>query len=238
MIGRWAKPLGALLLGAGLGLGALLWMLPVLRGALCPACFGMERAGPDLWVEAAMPEHARRALAEEVAQARATIAAFYGPAQAHLRVLACLGDSCDRKLGGRGAAAVTYSLGPVSVVRLAPRGLDATILAHELSHTETHARLGFVGQLANRMPAWFDEGLSVVISDDPRYLAPGTGTGPARCARAPHEILPATPADWARRAARDPMLYAEAACAVEVWLTAEGGVGALRARLAAGGTLP
>lgn len=238
MIRRLAKMTLALCLGAGLGLGALLGFLPALRGGLCPGCYGMERVTPALWVEAAMPGHARAALAAEVAQARATIAAFYGPAQANLRILACLTDACDHRLGGRGAAAVTYSLGPVSVVRLAPRGLDVTILTHELSHTETHARLGVLGQLTNRMPAWFDEGLSVVISDDPRYLAPGPGTGPGRCARAPHEILPATPADWARRAARDPMLYAEAACAVEVWLTAEGGVEALRARLAAGGSLP
>ena len=92
---------------------------------------------------------------------------------------------CDARLGGRGAAAVTYSLGPISIVRIAPRGLSPTVLTHELAHTETHARLGFIGQLSRRMPTWFDEGLSVVISNDPRYLGPGSG--PARCLRVPRD---------------------------------------------------
>lgn len=236
MIRRIAKILAALALGAGLGLGALLWFLPALRGGICPGCMGLEEVTPALWVEASMPDHARRALAAEVEAARARIAAFYGPPRAHLRILACESRACDRRLGGRGAAAVTYSLGPVSVVRLAPRGLNATILTHELAHTETHARLGLIGQVTNRMPTWFDEGLSVVISGDPRYLGPGSGA--ARCLRAPRADLPASPFDWAPLAAKDRMLYAEAGCAVEIWLSENGHLAGLLARMDAGGALP
>ena len=216
----------ALALGAGLGLAALLAFLPALRGAACPRCFGLDPAGAGLWVEASMPAHARVALAAEVRAARARIAAFYGPPRAHLRLIACESAACDRRLGGRGAAAVTYSLGSVSVVRLAPRGLSATVLTHELAHAETHAQLGLRGQLGGRLPTWFDEGLSVVISDDPRYLGPGQGA--ARCRRAPRADLPETPFDWAPLAARDPGLYAEAGCAVLRWLAAEGGAAGLR----------
>ncbi|MPL73047.1 hypothetical protein SDC9_18840 [bioreactor metagenome] len=226
----------ALALGAGLGVAALLAFLPALRGAACPRCFGLEPAGGGLWVEASMPAHARAALAAEVRAARARIAAFYGPPRAHLRLIACETAACDRRLGGRGAAAVTYSLGPVSVVRLAPRGLSATVLTHELAHAETHAQLGLRGQLGGRLPTWFDEGLSVVISDDRRYLGPGQGV--ARCRRAPRADLPATPFDWAPLAARDPGLYAEAGCAVLHWLQDSGGAAGLRARFAAAAALP
>ncbi|MDD8024482.1 MAG: hypothetical protein PHX82_15385, partial [Paracoccaceae bacterium] len=161
---------------------------------------------------------------------------FYGVPRGHLRILACETSACDRRLGGRGAAAVTYSLGPVSVVRLAPRGLSQTILTHELAHTETHARLGVIGQIRGRLPAWMDEGLSVLVSDDPRYLGPATGA--ARCLRAPRAALPASTFDWARMAARDHGLYAEAACAVVHWAEENGGLAALRARIHSGAVLP
>jgi len=236
MIRTTLKTLSALVIGAALGVAALAWFLPVLRGAICPGCYGLERVTSTLWVEAEMPQHARRALVAEVDSSLATIAAFYGAPRANLRILACLSDDCDARLGGRGAAAVTYSLGPVSIVRIAPRGLSPTVLTHELAHTETHARLGLIGQLSRRMPTWFDEGLSVVISNDPRYLGPGSG--PARCLRVPRDNLPASPFDWAPVAAGDPMLYADAACAVEAWLAANGGLSALIADLQAGRALP
>lgn len=230
------KTVLALGLGAALGGAALLWFFPALRGGLCPSCYGLEESAPGLWVEAAMAPEARTALIAEVAAARATIARFYGPAQAHLRILACESAACDRRLGGRGAAAVTYSLGALSVVRLSPRGLNETILTHELAHTETHARLGFFAQISGRMPAWFDEGLSVVISDDARYLAPGIG--PERCRKPPREGLPTSAFDWAPLAAKDRMLYAEAACAVELWLHVNGGEAGLMAALTERRALP
>ncbi|MDF2142782.1 hypothetical protein [Paenirhodobacter sp. CAU 1674] len=223
-------------LGAGLGLVALAGFFPVLRGAICPGCYGLEQVAPGVYVEASMPPAARAALLAQLGASRAQIAAFYGPPKAHLRILACETRHCDRRLGGRGAAAVTYSLGPVSVVRLAPRGLSQTILTHELAHTETHARLGVTGQIRGRLPTWMDEGLSVLISDDPRYLGPGTGT--ARCLRTPRADLPSSAFDWAPLAARETWLYAEAACAVLHWADAHGGLAALRTRLESGARFP
>lgn len=225
----------AILVGAALGAAALLWFLPALRGALMPRAFGLDRAAPGVWVEAGMAPEARAGLVAGIATARARIAVFYGPPRAHLRVLACATEACDRALGGRGAAAVTYSAGPVSVLRLAPRGRDPVILTHELAHAETHARLGLWGQISGRMPTWFDEGLSVVISNDPRYL----GGAPGRaCLRAPRADLPASPFDWAPRAAADRRLYAEAACAVLDWADRHGGLAAIPVALDQGARLP
>ena len=230
------RSLLALALGAGLGGVALLAFFPALRGAACPGCYGLVQDSPGLWVEAAMAAPDRAHLRAELAQAHGIVADFFGPAEAHLRVLACATPRCDRRLGGRGAAAVTYFLGPVSVVRLSPRGLRRTILAHELAHVETHARLGVWGQIVGRMPAWFDEGLAVIVSDDPRYL--GFGEGPARCRKEPRADLPGSAFGWARAAAQDRDIYAEAACACLRWIAERGGRRALLARIAAGPGLP
>ncbi len=230
------RSLFASLAGAALGVLALLAFFPALRGGLCPACYGLERAAPGLWVQAAMPAPERAALRAGLAAARRKVGVFYGPARAHLRVLACADSACDRRLGGRGAAAVTYSLGPLAVVRLAPRGLNETILAHEITHTETHARLGVWGQVSGRMPAWFDEGLAVIVSEDPRYLGPGTGV--QRCRKVPRPDLPSSPFAWAPLAGRERGLYAEAGCAVLGWMAGNGAGAGLLQRLAAGAALP
>ena len=225
----------AILVGAALGAAALLWFLPALRGALMPRAFGLDRAVPGVWVEGAMTPAARADLVAGIAAARARVAAFYGPPRAHLSVLACATEACERALGGRGAAAVTYSAGAVSVLRLAPRGLDPVILTHELTHAETHARLGLWGQISGRMPVWFDEGLSVVVSGDPDYLGPSPGRA---CLRRPRPDLPASPFDWAPAAAADRRLYAEAACAVLDWADRHGGLAAIPAALEQGARLP
>ncbi|KEO61771.1 hypothetical protein [Thioclava indica] len=226
----------AICAGGVLGLGALLWFYPVLAGGICPRCFGLERASPTLYVEAEMSPAARQALIAMTSAAQAQVAQFYPERRAHIRILACATKACNRRLGGRGAAAVTYSLGSLAIVRLAPRGLTETILAHELAHTETHARLGALGQIRHKMPAWFDEGLSVLISDDPRYLNPGISV--ERCKALPAPELPASPFEWAPRAGRDNGLYAQAACAVLIWAAHQGGMGAIKAGLETGVRFP
>ncbi|ETD84679.1 hypothetical protein U703_06045 [Rhodobacter capsulatus YW1] len=215
------RSLLALGLGGFLGLVALLALLPAPRAALCPGCFGLVRATDTLWVEAAMPAPDRLRLIAQIAAAKAQVARALGPTRGRLRLLACQTAACDRRLGGRGAAAVTYSFGPVAVVRLSPRGLSTTILAHELTHVALHARMGPVGQLADRLPAWADEGLAVIVSDDPRYLAPGSGL--RRCRKTPRPVLPETARDWLHLAAQERDIYAEAACAMLGWMAENDG---------------
>jgi hypothetical protein len=40
---------------------------------------------------------------------------------------------------------------------LLPRGLEAVIASHELSHIELHHRIGLVRTLTNAVPAWFSK---------------------------------------------------------------------------------
>jgi hypothetical protein len=97
------------------------------------------------------------------------------------------------------------------------------IASHELSHLEFHNRLGFIRTVLRDVPQWFDEGVAVVVSDDPRYLGKSTGD---RCPVDPDGDLPARRAAWIHGASND-QLYAKAACRVSRWIAAKGGSAAV-----------
>jgi hypothetical protein len=112
-------------------------------------------------------------------------------------------------------------------------------LARESSHL-SHL-IGLTKFLGGTIPAWFDEGLAVIVSDDARYLKPGA-TGAAKCLAEPESSLPPSPYKWGPSAGKTPMLYAQAACRVMRWMEANGGTAGLLAaisQIAAGaGQLP
>jgi hypothetical protein len=146
-------------------------------------------------------------------------------------VLACRSRGCAARLGLGGARAATLSLPGLAVVLVGPWGADPVALAHELAHVRLNALAGLPAVLTGRFPAWLNEGLAVLASDDPLHLAPGEGV--ARC-RAPPEPRIANPFAFARAARQAPWLYAAAACAT---IHAEAGAGGRAAVLAAVGGL-
>ncbi|WP_454915122.1 hypothetical protein [Xanthobacter sediminis] len=220
---RWIKValagLGFLALAAVL---AVVFVAPPLAAAVCPACYGLERAAPGLIVDKAMPPAARERLAGDAAAAGDTVRAFYGAFDHAPLLIACASDACERRLGGRGALAGTFSTPLGDVIHLSPAGLNGTILAHEFSHVALHHRAGLVAVYGETIPAWFDEGVAVVVSDDARYLKPGA-SAQERCVAVPAGPLPSGGPDWGARAAKDRMVYAEAACQVLTWMEANGG---------------
>jgi hypothetical protein len=194
------------------------FVMPALAAYACPACYGLEEVTPSLYVEVAMAAKDRAKLQETVATAETKVAGFYGSYNGRPTLLACASADCDRKLGGRGARAVAYVTLAGTFIRIAPAGLNETILAHEFSHVELNRRVG----RAKTVPAWFDEGVAVIVSDDERYLKSG-GEGAQRCAAQPDGQLPESPFEWAPAAGKTPGLYAQAACAVLHWMDANGG---------------
>lgn len=239
---RWRRWLGAGALGLVLAGGmAFFWALPALAAVGCPSCYGLEPAAPGVPVERAMPEEGRRRLLADAGDAAAAVALWFGETGTSPVLLACVTEDCDRRLGGLGARAVTYSTPVGTVIRLSPRGLDRVILTHELSHVALHGRVGLLRVLTGALPTWFDEGVAVVVSEDARYLRPGDMAA-ARCRAEPSGALPETPRAWNRVAGRQPMLYAEAACGVLRWMERHGGRAGLSAALDAlaegRGTLP
>ncbi len=190
----------------------------------CPTCYGLQSVTSKLWVEAAMPAADRTMLRETVARAAQQVATFYGSFDREPTVMACETEACDRRLGGRGARATTFG---TVFIRLSPRGVNQTILSHEFSHVEFHARVGDYRLLTGSVPAWFDEGLAVIVSDDSRYLGPGE-TRATRCMAEPYDDLPSSPFRWAAQSGKTQSLYAQAACRVMRWMEANGGTAGLR----------
>jgi hypothetical protein len=210
---------------------------PTIAAAACPSCYGMQPLGKDrLFVDVAMPEGTRRDLQESMSAAEMAVAAFFGAVSPRRVVLACSDEDCEARLKGRleGTARVrafAYDAGGYPVIRLSPRGLSRTIIAHELTHVEVHERIGFLGHMLGIFPAWFDEGLAVLVSDDRRYFRTGK-TAPERCVPTPGGELPSKPLAWDDMAGKSPWIYAKAACDVMRWMEANGGEKAVLAAIA------
>ncbi|MBB5784746.1 hypothetical protein [Nonomuraea jabiensis] len=202
---------------------------PSVAATTCPGCYGLERLEPGVYAEPGLPQDRRRQVSEVVQQANKRVRDFFGGRKSSPDLLVCLSDDCYRRIGGgreRGIAVLNRA------VMLSPRGVDPVIASHEMTHVELHARLNGAD-----VPQWFDEGLAVLVSDDPRYLAP-TGD---RCLLDSRQPLPVTLAEWLRAASADPQMYAKAACQVSRWAGANGGkegVRTLVGRLSAGQPFP
>ena len=219
-----AAALVAVLVAALLG---VVVAFPAVAATTCPGCYGLDRVRPGLHVEPGLTAAQRGQVTDAVDEGTRRVAAFFGDLRSAPQFLACVTDHCYARLGGgreRGIAVLNRA------VMLSPRGLDPVIAAHELTHVELHDRLG-----RGSVPQWFDEGLAVLVSDDPRYLLPA-GAGD-RCRVAPTGPLPETLGDWLRAAGADAQVYAQAACAVSRW-SAANDLHALIADLASGGAFP
>jgi len=200
---------------------------PAVDATACPGCYGLERVRKGLHVEPGLDAAQRAQMAAVADAAERRVEAYFGGLRSDPDFLACATDECYARIGGgreRGVAVLNRA------VMLSPRGLDPVIATHEFTHVELHARLG-----RGSVPQWFDEGLAVLVSDDPRYLRP-TGEGD-RCLVEPAGPLPETLGDWLGAASADAQVYAQAACAVSRW-TARNDVHVLIADLAAGGSFP
>jgi hypothetical protein len=201
---------------------------PVVAAAACPACFGLREAGPGVYVDRSATPAQRRQMVDMVAAARQRVRDFYGETRSDPRILICLSAGCYGHIGGGEKGRTWRDV----TVALSPEGAGLVIAAHELVHAEQYRRLG---SRYDRVPRWFNEGLAVVVADDPRYLT----AKPAgdRCPIDYAQALAATravavpPPDAAQE------FYRDGACVVDRWLATNGGPEAvhdLNRRLLAG----
>jgi hypothetical protein len=199
----------------------LLLSFPMAGAIVCPTCFGFVPIGDDIFVESTMSETARRDAAATLPKSRERVRAFYGVLLREPRVFICATEDCYRRYAGGGSRGTAFL---DRALILAPDPATVPIAAHELSHIELHARIGLFATVRDALPRWFDEGLAVNVSDDPRYLLPGTGR--ARCRMRADDALPASRSDWLEAA--DGRLYAISACRVAEWLAARNGSAGVR----------
>jgi hypothetical protein len=191
----------------------------------CPACFGFERVGDNAYSS----DGARHEVVlATIAQARRRLKTWYGRPRSVPVFFVCADAICARRtVAGHGRPLGLSGFG--RTILLLPGGGDAAIAAHEWSHVEFKERLGVWNFFRAEVPAWFDEGLAVIVADDRRYLDPAVQM--MQCAR--RDILPVDEGSWGRLAATDHMLYAVAACRVWTWLDSHDGQAGLLRMIAA-----
>lgn len=186
--------------------------LPTVTATACPQCYGLTHLGDGVYADRADDRYHRM-----IDAADRKIAAFYGDRRTSPRVLICSTDACYRRIGGggeKGRTVLTWSF-LLSPAGSDPDGLGEAISTHELSHTEFHERLG---DALDGVPFWFDEGLAVLVSDDPRYLNP---PGSADRCRMPYQE--ARQVLGTRSEDRTEYSYMQAACVVSHWAAGNGG---------------
>ena len=194
---------------------------PGVAALLCPWCLGFERVEPGLYIEKTASETVRQQTARTLHQSKAAVRRYFGPLQSDPSIFVCVTMGCYLGAERRGGHTIGISFLDWVIV-LSPRANMKVALAHELSHTELHTRLG---PQMFAVPIWFDEGLAVNVSNDPRYLAPpGSDT---RCTVPPPARMPLNGATWISATESTNTPYAEAACLVSMWLERQGNVNAI-----------
>lgn len=202
---------------AALSLAAIVWIWcpHAVLGYLCPSCFGLTKVAENIYAEPGGPDPA-----PIIADARARVAAYYGSFAHQPTLLICHSEACRKRLSSGYAKAMTYG---TTFIYVSPRGLRTDILAHEFSHVELHARIGLWGMLTGALPAWFDEGMAVLVSQDKRYLGPDNKA--ENCDGVSANTLPETNREWRRRAGGHAQaLYHGAGCAAQARLAEKGGL--------------
>ena len=222
---RWPWIVGAvvaivvLLIG---GFGTFVWIKSGVRihAFVCPSCAGFAGISDHIYVENGASADQRQAALAAVADGEARVRDFFGQQEGHPRFFICVTDGCYArfKLGTSLGSQFLFS-----AIALSSRGANGVIAAHEATHVEMAARVGMTNYYGGTIPEWFKEGLAVVVAKDARYLPPAV---PQDCDAKP-EDLPRTNRYWGPAAAKDHMLYADAACLVRRELKTDGGTPAL-----------
>lgn len=133
---------------------------------LQPEWFGFEEIGHNVFAPPAMGQEARDDALDIVALGEDRVAAYFGQTFRRPLIVLCPGDLCDDVFGETPVRGVAYGK---RVVRLGEGGLNVEIAAHELSHTAVKEMIGEWRALTGALPAWFDEGLAVIVSRDLRF---------------------------------------------------------------------
>lgn len=129
-----------------------------------PETFGMVLIAPDIYAEQQLSGEQRESLLKAVDTARQKIHLYFGSVLSKPEIVACATEICYQSLGGMTSRAKAYG---EAKILLSPRGLTAPIIAHEWSHTELYTRVD--NFFTSGIPRWFDEGLGVVVSNEPTH---------------------------------------------------------------------
>lgn len=112
-------------------------------------------------------------------------------------------------LGGTEALCITYGS---LFTRFSPLVLLPAIFAHQRAHARMAQLVDNRAVFSERFPAWLNEGLAVLFSEDPLYHHDD-----AICAGHDDRLLPAARVDWiADVSKRQAPLYSMVACRAKI----------------------
>jgi hypothetical protein len=130
-----------------------------------PSWFGFSEISDGIYVDNQMSLSQQQEFRKTLGLSKERVTKFFGALEGAPKVFACSSEECYVEHGGGTDKGRAYG---ESILLLSPRGLNAVIASHELTHIELHHRIG-VFKSWRSIPAWFDEGLAVLVSEDPRY---------------------------------------------------------------------
>lgn len=205
----------------------LAWIILLLSGCgqvqtaklFAPTWFGFVEIAEGVFVDEEMPSSQRAELLGSIQAANGRVSAFFGRLRGKPNIFACSTEECFVSNGGITAKGNAYGS---SMVLLSPRGLDVVTLSHELTHVELSSRVGDF-KTWRAIPPWFDEGLAVLVSQDPRYVAERWLRATENGRRAPHLMSLGDAVPWRNWQ----MSYGTARHAVGAWYSRVGSKGLL-----------
>ncbi len=148
-----------------LTLSLFCYLYPIYPALICPGCFGFEEVSDNFYIQSNLPEQKRKEIAEIYDIAQIRISAVLGPIQSKPVIFAC---SDEAKFLGLGGGKERWRVLTQAAVIFSPRGLNVSSMGHTLSHMELKQQVG-ASYSNTAIPAWFDEGLAVLVSKDERY---------------------------------------------------------------------
>lgn len=99
---------------------------------------------------------------EIINKARERVAKYFGDIESNPIIIVCDDKAKLKRLGGDHDTTTAIIYNVYSYIAISPEYLNVDIIAHELTHAETHHRT-FKGKLWYQLsiPTWFDEGVAL-----------------------------------------------------------------------------
>jgi hypothetical protein len=213
---------------SALAAGWLVYSEPHVRAYACPPCLGFREVAPRIHVDQHATDAQIASALSSFDPAESLVLQFYPDRASNPLWLLCLSGECGIRTAPRPLAMIYLD----RFVFVYPEGATPTILAHEMAHAELHHRVGGVWRVFSQaVPTWFDEGLAVFISRDPRYVTVEDGrvTG---CRAGNWSSSPSDQRTFRHLGAtKAEEIYTASACRTIQWLDRHGGAEAVLEKL-------
>ena len=130
---------------------------------LPPTWIGLQEIAPNIYVDKNMDKIQQKKLLKLIPEAKKYVTDIWGNVKSKPTIYACSSKECAKSLG-IGARAYQFN----NHLVLSPKAISKELIAHEWSHAELYKRVdGFFNW--RKIPSWFDEGLAVFVSHEPRH---------------------------------------------------------------------